>query len=69
MLGEGEAVVDTVEFTDLFGAATTEFFLENGAGVFPITIPENEQKTIQVCFPSRAIAIARRSNGCALQRL
>ena len=49
-VGEGEAIVDTVQFTNLVGGKTTEFFLEDGVNSFPITIPENEQKTIRVCF-------------------
>ena len=49
-VGEGEAIVDTVEFTDLAGGQTTEFFLESTSVSFPITIQENEQKTFEVCF-------------------
>lgn len=49
-VGEGEAIIDTVQFTDLVGGRTTEFFLEDGVNSFPITIPENEQKTVRVCF-------------------
>lgn len=49
-VGEGEALVDTVTFTDLLGDPTAEYFLESGVDTFPIRIPENEQRQINVCF-------------------
>lgn len=49
-VGEGEALVDTVTFTNLLGGMTTEFYLEDGTGVFPMKIPENEQRQVRICF-------------------
>lgn len=49
-VGEGEALVSDVQFTDLLGGATAEFFLESGVNAFPIKIPENEQRQVRICF-------------------
>lgn len=49
-VGEGTAMVSDVQFTDLLGGATGEFYLEPGGNSFPINIPENGQRQVRVCF-------------------
>ena len=49
-VGEGTAVVTDVQFTDLLGGATGEFYLEPGSTSFPLSIPENGQTQVRVCF-------------------
>ena len=49
-VGEGTATVSDVQFTDLLGGATAEFYLEPGANSFPLEIPENGQRQVRVCF-------------------
>jgi hypothetical protein len=49
-VGEGEAIVTDVEVTDMLGNATGEFYLDTEATSFPITIQENGQKQVTVCF-------------------
>lgn len=48
-VGEGMAVVTDVQFSDLLGGATNEFYLMGGT-TFPIRITENGQKDVTVCF-------------------
>jgi hypothetical protein len=60
--GEGDAVIDTVQFKDLLGAATNEFSIANGVR-FPITIPESGQTDVVICFTPDKI---RTRNGQAI---
>jgi hypothetical protein len=48
-VGEGEAVIDSIQLRDAFGATTAEFSF--GPSVtFPIRIPESGQVGVDVCF-------------------
>lgn len=49
-VGEGIAALSDVRFVDLLGGPTAEFYLEPGANTFPISIPENGQRSVRVCF-------------------
>lgn len=49
-VGEGDAIVNGIDFQDMAGQVSTEFSLDGESVDFPFTIPENEQKTIDVCF-------------------
>ncbi len=49
-VGEGTALVTALDFTDLLGGATAEFYLEPGTTTFPLSIPENAQRQVRVCF-------------------
>ncbi len=49
-VGEGTAVVTDVQFTDLLGGPTAEFYLEPGSSSFPLSIPENGQVQVRICF-------------------
>jgi hypothetical protein len=47
--GEGDAVIDDVQFREAIGVPSTEFSL--GPGVrFPLTIPESGQADVLICF-------------------
>lgn len=53
-IGEGEAIVDDIAFSDMNGGTTSEFYL--GPGVtLPLRIPEGEEITIPICFTADSI--------------
>ncbi|MBS1914210.1 MAG: choice-of-anchor D domain-containing protein [Bacteroidetes bacterium] len=56
--GEGNAVVDSVNFRTMLGDPTTEFSLGSGV-TFPITIPESGQVQLTVCFTPDSIRMRR----------
>lgn len=48
-IGEGEAVVDSIQLRDALGAASSEFFFPPSV-VFPLTVPESGQLAVDLCF-------------------
>ncbi|MCC7439685.1 MAG: VWA domain-containing protein [Armatimonadetes bacterium] len=53
-VGEGEAIVDSIEFTDMLGNLTNEFFLKPNSP-FPVRVRENRQVDVDICFTPKAI--------------
>ncbi|MBC8146281.1 MAG: choice-of-anchor D domain-containing protein, partial [bacterium] len=48
-VGEGEAVVDSIQLRDAIGATSGEFFFPSSV-VFPLRVPESGQLTVDMCF-------------------
>lgn len=53
-IGEGEAIVDDITFSDMNGGTTSEFYLGPGITI-PLHIPEGEEITIPICFTADSI--------------
>lgn len=53
-IGEGEAIVDSIEFTDMVGNLTDEFFLKPNS-TFPVRVRENRQVDVDICFTPKSI--------------
>jgi Mg-chelatase subunit ChlD len=48
-IGEGDAVIDRVNFPDLVGGLSSEFTIDPNVKL-PLTVPENGQVRLQICF-------------------
>ncbi|MBK8910621.1 MAG: choice-of-anchor D domain-containing protein [Chlorobi bacterium] len=53
-VGEGEALVDSIEFTDMLGNPTNEFFLKPNS-TFPVQVRQNRQVDVEICFTPKAL--------------
>src|SRR5688572_11131161 len=48
-VSEGDAIVDSIQLRNLLGVSSDEFSFGSST-VFPLTIPESGQTTVDVCF-------------------
>ena len=53
-VGEGEAIVDSIQFTDMLGNLTDEFFLKPNS-TLPVRVRENRQVDVDICFTPKTL--------------
>jgi|GEM_PF-2032233 len=60
-IGEGDALLDSVQLLSLLGGTSSEFSLDPAATglTFPITIPERLQVRLQICFRPDSIRVRK----------